>query len=313
MGYSTVLKIGTVLLTTGLALAGCAGPERNAMLEEARAAYATASNEPLTVGNAPLELKQAGDSLQRAQDLWESKADMDQVTHQAYIARQQTAIAQEAAQLKVAQEKIGQADVQRQQVLLEARSREAQSARQRAEAGERELAQTQRQVEQSRQQAQQVQQEAELARQEAARKTEELRQIEQQMAELQAQQTPRGIVLTLKDVVFEVDKAEIKGGADRTIDKIASFLQEHPDRSVLVEGFTDSLGPEEYNQKLSDQRAQAVAAALIAKGIAPERIQTRGYGEDYPVASNQNPAGRQLNRRVEIVISNGERVSMQAH
>lgn len=283
------------------------------MLEEARAAYAAASSEPLVVSNAPIELRQAGESLQRAQELWEGDAETEQVNHQAYLARQQTAIAREAAQLKLAQEAVGRADAMRQQVLLEARSREAELARQQAAAGQEELEAARLQAEERARQEQMARQEVERARQEAAATGEEMQRMEEELAELQARQTPRGIILTLQDIVFEVDKAEIKPGSERSIQKIADFLKEHPERSILVEGFTDSTGPEEYNQKLSDERAQAVAEALVANGIEPERIQTRGYGEGYPVASNQTAAGRQLNRRVEIVISGGtESVSLQA-
>jgi outer membrane protein OmpA-like peptidoglycan-associated protein len=91
----------------------------------------------------------------------------------------------------------------------------------------------------------------------------------------------------------------------RTIDKLAAFLERYPDRRVTVEGFTDSTGSAEYNQALSERRAQSVRDALVQKGIDPARVDTQGYGEEFPKASNETPAGRQLNRRVEVVISNG--------
>lgn len=285
------------LLLAGLLVAGCAAQE-NQMLEEARAAYTAASSDPQLVANAPTELKEAADTLREAENLFEEEAESDQVTHQAYLARQRVAIAREAAELKLGQEAIASAETQRQDVLLQARSREAQTARQQAEARQKEL------------------EEARLLAQErgreAAQSAEEMQQLKQELAELQAQPTERGIVLTLKDVVFSVDQAELKPGAERVVDKVAEFLNNHPERTVAVEGFTDATGPEDYNKKLSEERAQAVREALVQRGIDPQRIITRGYGEQYPVASNETPAGRQLNRRVEIIISNGEeQVSMR--
>jgi outer membrane protein OmpA-like peptidoglycan-associated protein len=118
-------------------------------------------------------------------------------------------------------------------------------------------------------------------------------------------------VLTLGgDVLFDVGEANLKPGAKRAIDNLAQFMQQHPQRNVAIEGFTDSTGSEQYNEILSERRAQAVKDALVARGIAPNRISARGYGEAFPVATNDTPAGRQLNRRVEVAISrDGERVS----
>jgi outer membrane protein OmpA-like peptidoglycan-associated protein len=89
----------------------------------------------------------------------------------------------------------------------------------------------------------------------------------------------------------------------RTAQKLAMLLQQNPQRTVLIEGFTDSTGTAPHNQDLSERRANAVRSALMAQGVAPERIATRGYGESYPVAANETAANRQLNRRVEIVLS----------
>jgi outer membrane protein OmpA-like peptidoglycan-associated protein len=110
-------------------------------------------------------------------------------------------------------------------------------------------------------------------------------------------------VLTLGDVLFDVGKSELKTGGLRAIDELARFLGEYPQRVVLIEGFTDSSGSDETNLALSQRRADAVRSALIERGVTAERVRTRGYGETFPKASNDTPAGRQLNRRVEVVIS----------
>ncbi|MEP7208527.1 MAG: OmpA family protein [Casimicrobiaceae bacterium] len=110
------------------------------------------------------------------------------------------------------------------------------------------------------------------------------------------------MVLTLGDVLFDTGRAELKPGADRTIDQLATFLRENADRTVEIEGYTDSTGADALNQVLSERRAIAVKNALADRGIAATRVSARGFGETNPVASNDSAAGRQQNRRVEVVI-----------
>ncbi len=123
-----------------------------------------------------------------------------------------------------------------------------------------------------------------------------------ELEELNAKQTNRGLVLTLGDVLFESGKAALLPGSKRAIDKLVEFLKDNPDRKVLVEGHTDDVGSATYNIDLSLRRAQSVKEALVEKGIDEDRITALGYGEIYPVVSNADAAGRQRNRRVEIVI-----------
>jgi OmpA-OmpF porin, OOP family len=104
-------------------------------------------------------------------------------------------------------------------------------------------------------------------------------------------------------VLFEYDKANLKPGAQQNLYRLVTFLNEHPDQTVVIEGHTDSKGSDTYNLDLSQRRAQAVQGFLLSNGIGGERIAVRGYGEAYPVASNDTMAGRQQNRRVEIVVS----------
>jgi outer membrane protein OmpA-like peptidoglycan-associated protein len=136
---------------------------------------------------------------------------------------------------------------------------------------------------------------------------EQAKRLQTAVAELEARPTERGLVLTLgSDVLFDFDRYELKPGAKRTVERVADFLNEYPERKVLVEGFTDSLGSREYNMGLSERRANAVRMALLERGVDPDRIKIRGYGPDHPVASNDTEAGRQRNRRVEIVVSDDE-------
>lgn len=143
------------------------------------------------------------------------------------------------------------------------------------------------------------QQSAELARTTQAKNA----QLQKQLEALKAEQTNRGLVLTLGNVLFELNKADLKPGGARTVNQLASFMRQYPKRNVMIEGYTDSTGSVAYNKALSERRAGAVRDALLADSINPQRIVTKGFGVQYPVATNTTAAGRQQNRRVEIVIS----------
>jgi outer membrane protein OmpA-like peptidoglycan-associated protein len=110
-------------------------------------------------------------------------------------------------------------------------------------------------------------------------------------------------VVTLGDVLFDTGKANLKSGAIRSLERVADALKSNPERRVTVEGFTDSTGSEQTNLELSQRRAEAVERALEQMGVDTGRIAARGYGEEFPVADNDSASGRQMNRRVEIIIS----------
>jgi outer membrane protein OmpA-like peptidoglycan-associated protein len=121
-----------------------------------------------------------------------------------------------------------------------------------------------------------------------------------------AVRTDRGLVYTVGDVLFAFDGTDLKPGAYRELQELVDFLRRHPDREIVIEGHTDSVGSPEYNQRLSRARAESVARFLRENGVDPARVSTRGYGERRPVASNDNSGGRQLNRRVEVVIEDAD-------
>ena len=125
-----------------------------------------------------------------------------------------------------------------------------------------------------------------------------------ELASLKAQQTDRGMVLTVGDVLFDPGKAQVGPGAQRSIDKLADFLKTYPKRNVVIEGHSDNIGDEDFNVKLSQQRADAVRDLLVARGVAAQRIRTKGYGPKFPVVDNDSAAGRQQNRRVEVLVLN---------
>jgi len=312
--FSSSLFLLAMVTVVGMLLFGC-GPavKENALLEQARASFSAAQNDPTVIGNAPLELQKAKSDLDMADKLLKKGAEESEVEHFAYLAQQRTAIARETANIKMAEQAVEAASAERSKVLLEARTAEADRALQLADtrqkeaelAEQRALAQ-QKQAEAARQQAGAMTAEAEKARAEAMSAEERARKLEAQIAELNATKSERGLVITLGDVLFDTNKSELRSGAQFTIDKIATFLAEYPTRKALIEGFTDSTGTVDYNQRLSERRAEAVRNAIAARGVDSSRLMTRGYGVAFPVASNETAEGRQRNRRVEVIISDEE-------
>lgn len=132
------------------------------------------------------------------------------------------------------------------------------------------------------------------------------KEIDQLKEQLNAKETERGSVVTFESVLFDVDKADLKPAANNTIRNLADFLKQNPQRKILVEGFTDNTGADAYNRQLSQARADSVRHALVREGVEPGRIDTVGLGKAHPVADNDTPASRAMNRRVEVTISHDE-------
>lgn len=145
--------------------------------------------------------------------------------------------------------------------------------------------------------------------QEADNARQQTQQLRQQIADLNARPTDRGLVMTLGDVLFATGKAELMGGAAGNLDKLASFLQQYPERTVEIEGHTDNVGGADLNRGLSQRRAESVKSYLVQRGVNSNRLATTGKGFDAPVATNDSAAGRQQNRRVEIIISESNATS----
>jgi OmpA-OmpF porin, OOP family len=130
----------------------------------------------------------------------------------------------------------------------------------------------------------------------------EQRSQDELVQQLRAERTSRGMVVTLEDVLFEVNGAQLQPGAQTELLRLADYLKRNPDRKILIEGHTDNSGSSEYNLQLSQLRAQSVESYLLSSGVSPDRIRAVGYGETRPEAPNDSATGRQQNRRVEIVI-----------
>jgi outer membrane protein OmpA-like peptidoglycan-associated protein len=284
--------IAAAVAASLFALQGCeTAPKSNATLDAARAAVQAAESDPNVSKYAPTELARARSLLVNAEGAAKgSGANEKTAAHYAYLATQHAHIAEQRAQEQVATARIKAGEVERQQILLTAREGEANQALAQARSA-------QSQAEQARNEALNAQ--AQMAQAQA-----ESQRLAAELENLQASQTKRGIVLTLDDVLFDTGKAQLKSGADRSLDQIAAFLAENPERRVQIEGFTDAQGTDEYNLELSQRRADSVAMAIIRRGIDAQRVRAMGFGEEYPVASNDSAGSRQLNRRVEIIVSN---------
>lgn len=128
----------------------------------------------------------------------------------------------------------------------------------------------------------------------------EIRKLQEK---LDAKPSDRGSVITFGDVLFDVNKADLKSAAYGNIRSLAEFLQQHPERQVLIEGFTDNTGSDAYNLDLSQRRADSVRHALVRQGVDMRRISTQGFGKAHPVSDNSTAASRAMNRRVEVTIS----------
>lgn len=288
------LKRCTLFLVIALLLliTGCASLPPNQALERARRAYDTARTTPGVELNAPVALYEARGALEKAEKVTD---DVGELEHLAYLAEKKSQLAVVAAEGKASEKEISQLSLSKDKILIKAREYEVDAARILAE-------QKAREAEQRALEAELARQEAEKSRLRAEEALAQKRQIEKELAELQAKQTDRGSVVTLGNILFQVDKSALLPGGFMAVDKLARFLRKYPERHVLIEGHTDSSGSDSYNIALSQRRANSVWNALMERAIDGERIVTKGYGEMYPVAGNETNGGRQQNRRVEVII-----------
>lgn len=244
-------------------------------------------DDPRIAPNAANELQEA-DAAVAVLSVDARHMDPRDYEHRVYIADRMIQTAQAEGLARYAEVRARDLGAERDRLLVDARTHQLHDARL-AAADARALAAQERQ-------------DADMARADAASTRSEMEALRTDLAELQAQQTQRGFVVTLGDVLFEVDRAELKPGAARTLDQLVRALSDDRSATIAIEGHTDATGGAQYNAELSLRRADAVKAYLAMHGIDPVRITTRGLGQDYPVASNATEAGRQQNRRVEVIV-----------
>jgi outer membrane protein OmpA-like peptidoglycan-associated protein len=271
---------------------------------------------------APVAIKEAEDAVRAAE---EPQGDKENGVHLMYIAERKVDIAQALAESRLLVEQRAILSQQRESARLDSRTQEVDMARSKTESARMETLAAQEEADNARSKAESARVETLAAQKEvdgirskseaarlntlAAQKESADAQLkaadlQRQIEELNAKPTERGLVVTLGDVLFDTGKAEIKSGAATNLAKLAAFLNQYKDRSVLIEGHTDSVGNEDYNLGLSQRRADSVKFWLMKQGVNSDRLVTSGKGEVSPVSANDSASGRQLNRRVEVIIEN---------
>lgn len=261
-------KLITITGLTALLAACASAPQRNDQLEQARAEVQVLTADPLAQQAAANDVEQARASLNQADGAFQQKRPPEEVNQLAYLALRHAQAGEARISEARARQQVAKAQDDRNRIQLQAREREAQNAKAEAQVAKTELASTR-----------------------------------QELSDLQAKQTDRGMVMTLSDVLFDTGRATLKPGAARDLDRLAQALRDNANTRVKIEGYTDGVGSDTYNQGLSERRAQSVADALQMRGVPASRYEVEGLGKEFPVASNNTPEGRQQNRRVEIVFS----------
>ena len=267
-------------ISLALAMAACASaPQPSVALENARSAVRSAEADPNVATYAALDMHTARKELDAAEAA-AAAHDEKGIDQPAYLAAQTAHLAQLKASAKANDARVAAGKADRDQIQLSARTKEVATA--------------------------------DAARDQA---NQQAAAIQAELDALKAKPTDRGLVLTLGDVLFDTGKADLNPGASRNLDQLVVFLTDHPERRVEIDGYTDNVGTDSFNLSLSERRADTVRNVLVNRGIDSSRIVTRGYGKDFGVASNVDSGGRQLNRRVEIVIGgvDGAPVAARSH
>jgi outer membrane protein OmpA-like peptidoglycan-associated protein len=285
-------------------LAGCAAaPVQPEGSREVRAKLVALQGDANLATRAPVAIKDAEAAVTRAELV---QPDLVLAAHRVYIADHKVDSARALAETRFAEEERVALAAQSEKSRLDARTREVDLARNsaldaksdaltaRAESAEQKLA------------AGLARSDADAALLAANTSQQQAMELQKQLEILQARPTDRGLVLTLGDTLFATGRSELKSGATANLDRVTAFLNEYPNRTAEIEGFTDSMGTEEYNQDLSQRRADSVKRYLVGQGVGIARLSSAGRGENAPVGDNASAEGRQQNRRVEVIISQGE-------
>jgi outer membrane protein OmpA-like peptidoglycan-associated protein len=257
----------TAATVASVLLAACAAaPVAPQGAADVRARLTQLQSDPNLGSRAPLALKDAEAAVRTAE---KPEADAALGSHRVYVADRKVEIARAQAETRLSEDQRAAITAERATARLDSRTREVDAAKDATAEANEQTAELQREID-----------------------------------ALKAKPTDRGLVLTLGDVLFETGRADLKPGAAANLNQLVSFLAKYPTRTVAIEGHTDSVGGEDYNLGLSQRRADAVRSHLVRQGVEAGRITTMGAGKAAPVASNATAAGRQQNRRVEVIISN---------
>lgn len=256
--------------------AACASaPEPDSRLDSARMDLQQLKADSLSATASPEAVADADAALVRAEEAWRRRHS-DALVHEVRMVNGNVRLANAEIGAARADDAIAATVVRRQRASV---------------------ALTQRQVRSAEADTAAARADALMARSETA-------DLRADLAAYQTRQTELGTLLVFQDLMFEVDSARLRAGAEQRLDPLATYLSQHSDVRVRIDGHTDSTGNAGYNQDLSQQRADAVANYFAARGLARDRFQTHGFGETSPIGSNASRSGREENRRVEITLLN---------
>ncbi|QDG49573.1 DUF4398 domain-containing protein [Persicimonas caeni] len=323
-------KFAGLVAALSLMLGACATTSPPEQLVEARASYQKAQQSN-AAKYAPTELAQAKKALLTAEKQFQETGDEEITRTLAYIAkrRSQEAMAQGKVNFLVTTRQAKQSELlARTESMREQYQRQLIRQRQMAQMNEQQLEQKRQELEQAREELEDQGMTAEQLRQrereyaaaisklevEIERRKKAEQQLQTAMNKLEdiaevRQEDGRGQVITLDNsVLFEVGQSELLPNARQRLKQVADVLQMQEDRKIVIEGHTDAQGSDQLNQRLSRERAQSVKDFLVSRGVDASRVQTVGYGEDRPIATNRTVEGRAMNRRVEIVLPTAEAV-----
>jgi outer membrane protein OmpA-like peptidoglycan-associated protein len=304
-------------------LARLAGADRYAAETFAKAVALLTEAEGARRGNRVMQpARQAAQTAEDARLIALQRQEEEFQARQKRLAEEREAEARERARLEEERRRLAEQDTRRAEELraqsdaarqaaererldAERAKAEADRARLDAERVRQEADAARAAAEAARLAAEQQAQQARLATEQAEKEREELRNRlrEQLNVILETRETARGLIVNVSDVLFDFDRAELKPGARERLARVAGILSAHPGLQIEIEGHTDAVGTDEYNQRLSERRATSVSAYLRDQGIGQAIVATQGFGESRPVATNGTASGRQQNRRVEIVVS----------
>lgn len=265
-----MFKIYLAFFTTLLICSCASTPKSYPPLEQAKAELAKTKNETGINEVASVTLYEADEQINLAESAV-NENDISNADHYIYLATRKQKIAQELL-LKHQQEQ-ELANLKQQQLEMISQARRNETSR---------------------------------ASSETRKAQQRVQQLEQALGQYKAEETSRGTILVINDLLFNSGGADLQPQSQRRLDPLVQYLQGNLKREIIIEGHTDSLGNPATNKNLSLKRAEAVKEFLISRGIESQRIETRGFGEEVPVATNTTNAGRSLNRRVEVVIKTPE-------
>ena len=321
-----ILKILTILLLVSLA-ACTSAPKKDLALERVRDDLNNLKSNKELAGYAPMALAEAERALRTAEQatgkdyyrgylvymadrriqIAKAMAEREQQTQVLNEQQEiQTDMLIKSSQLEASQARM---EAERARMLVATTNEEAERAREEKEKALQEQAESARKAELAAQEAQQARKlaesrasEADFARREADLASQQITSLTRQLENLQLRQTESGVVVTLGDVLFNSGETNLAEGAQASLAEVVDLLQTEPSKKIRVEGHTDSSGDASTNAGLSQERADSVREALISLGIGADRITAVGMGQEFPIASNADEAGRARNRRVDVIL-----------